>query len=108
MRIYLVALAVSVAIGASAQPTFSVGTGGGGGGDCREVLRQIARDWFDVQGVFGGTKSEMHPDPDGFRCVSPDAVRDAMPRRTVSQLKCFKIQGGGVCCDPQMQACATR
>lgn len=106
MRIISIALTILLASEVSAQPSFNVGTGSMG---CQDVSRQIVRDWFDVKDVLGGDAGSFRPSAGDFRCVSPESVRDALPRHAGgSALKCYKVQGAGICCDAQMQECAMR
>ena len=106
MRQTLLALLVVLAGSATAQPTIGIGVGSGG--DCQSVVRQITRDWFDVRDVMTGEASLKRPPASAFRCVSPAYMQGSMPRRAgTSDLRCYAMQGAGVCCDASMQSCAT-
>jgi hypothetical protein len=106
MRLLLIALTTLLVSQASAQPSINIGMGSSG---CAEVSRQIVRDWFDVGDMMGEDGKSNRPSVHDLQCVSPAYVQDAIPRRAgASGLKCYKVQGRGVCCDPQLQECATR
>jgi hypothetical protein len=105
MRRLLFALPILLAGYASAQPTFGVGVGASA--DCGEVSRQIIHDWFDLRDFMSSDASVKRPTASKFQCVSPAAVSGAQPRRTGSSLRCYTVNGAGVCCDAQLQSCAT-
>ena len=101
-----------VTAAAVSQPSIQIG-GGGMGGDCGEVGREIARNWFHAKRFLTEERSLKRPRSSQFQCVSPGYLRNAMPRTVpgAADLKCFQVdgQGGktGVCCDARMAACAT-
>ena len=89
-------------------PAIGAGFEAGGGVNCREVQRQITRDWFQMKGFFRpDNQSLKRPGSRDFYCVSPGYVRDAFqqPSRTAS-LKCYSLQGQKFCCDSGLRACA--
>lgn len=107
MRAFLIVSCVLLSGNALAQPTFGVSVGGSVG-DCREVARQITRDWFEVKDVIGAGHDLKRPTASDFRCVAPESLQSAMPRRLAgSSLRCYSKSGLVACCDPNMQACAT-
>jgi hypothetical protein len=106
MRILMIALAAMTAVTVSAQPTFGIG---GGSMGCQDVSRQIVRDWFDVRDILSPNGNSARPSIGELQCVSPAALRDEVPRHVGSgALTCYRVRGTGVCCDAQMQQCATR
>ncbi len=106
MRTLFLAVLVLTAAPAAAQPTFGIGVGSGA--DCQEVARQIMREWFDVKSAFTDEVGVRRPSTSEFRCVAPESVQGALPKRAISSsLRCFSMQGTGVCCDSQMMSCAT-
>jgi hypothetical protein len=109
MRPLLVAMFILVCDAAAAQPSVSIGVGGGAGtGDCRDVARQIVRDWIDVRDLMGSDDGSLkRPSPNDFQCVAPTEIEGAMPRHVgASALRCYTVQRTAVCCDAQMRSCA--
>jgi hypothetical protein len=104
MRPVLFVVLVMICGMAAAQPSFGVGMGSG---DCQSVVRQIINDWFDVHGIMSSDSSLKRPSASDFRCVSPTSVNGSFPQHAgAAGLSCYKVQQGGVCCDPQLKACA--
>ena len=102
----VLAVVLLVASQASAQPTFGIGVGSTG---CADVARQIVRDWFDVRELLSGDAKATRPAAGDLQCVDPAYLRGAMAwHGGITNLKCFEVDGRGVCCDAQMQECATR
>ena len=91
--------------GAWAEVTFGVGTGA----NCKDVVRNITRNWFDVKQIFSEGIGSKRPRSKDFQCISPQYMYNLVPRSlpTVSgKLVCFKEREIAACCDPQMRACA--
>jgi hypothetical protein len=105
MRQLLFAGLILLCAHAAAQSGVSIGAGTG---DCREVARQIVRDWMDVGDLMAGEGLLKRPSANQFQCVAPTQLQGAMPRRAgSSDLRCYSDQRVGVCCDAQMRSCAT-
>ncbi len=105
MRQLLFVVLILLCASAVAQSSVSIGAGTG---DCREVARQIVRDWMDVGDLIAGDGTLKRPSANQFQCVAPTELQGAMPRRAgTSDLRCYSVQRAGVCCDAQMRSCAT-
>ncbi len=105
MRQLLLALFILLAGSASGQPTIGIGIGGG---DCQGVIRQITQDWFSVRQIMSSDSGLKRPPTSQFRCISPAYMNGAMQRHVgTTQLRCYTLEQTGVCCDADMQFCAT-
>ena len=102
---------------ASSAGAVAVGNqpGGGGftwgvgfGGNCNTVVEKIRRNWMDVRPVLAPKSKAMRPRSRDFFCVSPDYIREAMPKVVpmTTGLKCFDVQGQAFCCDNRYEQCA--
>ncbi len=108
---------LAVALAFSVAGAVAVGNQPGGGGftwgvgigaNCQQVVEKIRRNWMEVRPVLAPDSRAMRPRSRDFFCVSPDYIREAMPKVVpmTTGLKCFDVQGQPFCCDNQHQQCA--
>ena len=99
---------VGAAVAVGNQPGGGFTWGVGFGGNCNAVVEKIRRNWLDVRPVLAPKSKAMRPRSRDFFCVSPDYIREAMPKVVpmTTGLKCFDVQGQAFCCDNRYQQCA--
>ena len=113
----VLAAVLALSVASSAAGAVAVGNQPGGGGftwgvgigaNCQQVVEKIRRNWMDVRPVLAPDSRAMRPRSRDFFCVSPDYIREAMPKVVpmTTGLKCFAVQGQAFCCDNQHQQCA--
>jgi hypothetical protein len=102
---------LSMSISSPLDAAVSVSSGAGAG-QCSQVVREIKRNWIEVQQAMLPMRAKLkRPTEDSFYCISPRYVRGAMERHVGQSLdlKCFtsmEDNGLGMCCDTQLTACA--
>lgn len=81
---------------------------GVGGDSCREVKRQITRNWTQLSSFLRrNNESLKRPKAEDFFCISPRYTRNVMQKRTGSfDMKCYSVEGQKFCCDKKLTACA--